>query len=68
MAYRLVQPPLLVVHNVLYILMLWKYIHDVLHVLKSLTMPFYPDATYEEQLIHILDHKEQQLGRRGCIS
>ena len=63
-AYRLVLPPSLSgVHNVFHVSMLRKYIPDPSHVVDYKPLKLRDDLTYEEQLVKIVDKKEQELKR-----
>ena len=63
-AYRLVLPPSLSgVHNVFHVSMLRKYIPDPSHVVDYKPLKLRVDLTYEEQLVKIVDKKEQELKR-----
>ena len=64
-AYRLALPPSLSgVHNVFHVSMLRKYIPDPSHVVDYEPLKLRDDLTYEEQLVKIVDKKEQELKRR----
>ena len=64
-AYRLALPPSLSgVHNVFHVSMLRKYILDPSHVVDYEPLKLRDDLTYEEQLVKIVDKKEQELKRR----
>ncbi|XP_074581072.1 uncharacterized protein LOC141837590 [Curcuma longa] len=64
-AYKLALPPSLAgVHNVFHVSMLQKYVSNPSHVLESLIAPLYPDATYENHPVRILEHKEHQLQKK----
>ena len=64
-AYRLALPPSLSrVHNVFHVSMLRKYIPDPSHVVDYEPLKLRDDLTYEEQLVKIVDNKEQELKRR----
>ena len=63
-AYRLALPPSLSrVHNVFHVSMLRKYIPDPSHVVDYKPLKLRDDLTYEEQLVKIVDKKEQELKR-----
>ena len=63
-AFRLVLPPSLSgVHNVFHVSMLRKYIPDPSHVVDYKPLKLRIDLTYEEQLVKIVDKKEQELKR-----
>ena len=64
-AYRLTLPPELSgVHNVFLVLMLKKYVSDPSHVLRHEPLEIREDATYVENLVRIIDTKEQELRNR----
>ncbi|KAL6224949.1 hypothetical protein ACLB2K_003803 [Fragaria x ananassa] len=68
LAYRLVLPPELSrIHNVFDVSMLHKYIADPSHVLEEQPISLQKDLSYEEELVQILDRKEQVL-RNKTIS
>ncbi|CAL8168609.1 unnamed protein product [Prunus armeniaca] len=65
-AYRLALPPELSrVHDVFHVSMLRKYMPDPSHVLEYQLVELEEDLTYEEQLVQILDKKEQMLHSRS---
>ncbi|XP_077222057.1 uncharacterized protein LOC143855887 [Tasmannia lanceolata] len=60
--YRVALPPALShVHNVFHVSLLRKYLADPSHVLQTEPMQLEQDLSYEEQLVQILDRKEQIL-------
>ena len=62
MAYRLALPPKLAnVHNVFHVSMLRKYEPDPSHILDWGDLVINEDVTYEEQLIRVLDTRDQVL-------
>uniref|UniRef100_A0A2N9H2J6 Integrase catalytic domain-containing protein n=1 Tax=Fagus sylvatica TaxID=28930 RepID=A0A2N9H2J6_FAGSY len=64
-AYRLALPPMLAgVHNVFHVSMLRKYVPDCNHVVAYEPLQLREDLMYEEQLVRIVDKKEQELRRR----
>ncbi|XP_030502605.2 uncharacterized protein LOC115717770 [Cannabis sativa] len=64
-AYWLALPPTLsVVHNVFHILMLRKYVSDLMHILSYEALELQPDLSYDEQPVQILDRKEKVLRRK----
>ena len=61
-AYRLALPPsLLGVHYVFHVSMLRKYIPNPSHVVDYEPLKLRDDLTYDEQLVKIVDKKEQEL-------
>lgn len=62
LAYKLALPPALVrIHNVFYVSMLRKYVHDATHVLSYEPLQLQDDLTYEEGPSQILERKEHEL-------
>ena len=65
-AYRLTLPPSLSgVHNVFHVSMLRKYVLDPSHVVDYESLKLRDYLTYEEQLVKIMDKKEQELKRHS---
>ena len=65
LAYRLALPPeLSKIHNVFHVSMLRKYIADPSHVLEEKLISLQQDLSYEEELVQILDRKEQVFSAR----
>ncbi|XP_024177842.1 uncharacterized protein LOC112183735 [Rosa chinensis] len=61
-AYRLALPPQLSrLHDVFHVSMLRKYIADPSHVLPTQPITLREDLSYEEELVQILDRREQVL-------
>nr|CAD1833852.1 unnamed protein product [Ananas comosus var. bracteatus] len=64
-AYRLALPPNLSgVHNVFYVSVLRKYIHDPAHVLDATLLELREDLSFEEQPVKILAHEVKKLRNR----
>ena len=64
-AYRIALPPALSgIHIIFHKSMLRKYIPDLSHVLSYKPLQIRDDLSYEENLVEILDHKEQVLCNR----
>ena len=62
MAYRLAPPPTLSrLHDVFYVSMLKKYLHDPSHVLSYESLDVDLKLTYEEKLVEIPDRKDKVL-------
>ncbi|XP_028097554.1 uncharacterized protein LOC114297337 [Camellia sinensis] len=60
--YRLELPPELSnVHNVFHVSMLRQYLQDPGHVVDYENLEVQEDLSYEEQLVQILDHRDQVL-------
>ena len=61
-AYKLKLPlKLSRIHDTFHVSMLRKYILDPLHVLREQPVQLKENLTYEETLVQIVDHKEQEL-------
>ena len=61
-AYRLALPPVLSeVHSVFHVSMLRKYRSDPNHVIEVAPLQLREDLSYDEELVKIMDHKEQVL-------
>ncbi|PKI73763.1 hypothetical protein CRG98_005834 [Punica granatum] len=61
-AYRLALPPELSrIHNVFHVSMLRKYMPDSSHILSYQPVGLHEDLTYKEELVEILERKEQVL-------
>ena len=61
-AYRLALPPALSgVHNVFHVSMLRKYISNPNHMIEVAPLQLMEDLSYDEELVKIMDHKEQVL-------
>ena len=67
-AYRLALPmELSQIYDVFHVSKLCKYISDPSHILKTLAIEIKNDLSYEEQLVRILDRRDQ-LFRNKTIS
>ena len=62
--YQLALPPAQSgVHNVFHVSMLRKYISDPNHMIEVAPLQLREDLSYDEELVKIMDHKEQVLRR-----
>jgi hypothetical protein len=64
-SYRVALPlELAGVHDMFHVSTLRKYVHDPSHVISFKPLKIQENLTYEEMLIQILNHKEQQLRKK----
>ena len=63
-SYQLTLPPAQSeVHNVFHVSMLRKYISNPNHMIEVAPLQLMEDLSYDEELVKIMDHKEQVLRR-----